>query len=319
MMGYVRENGMTRTGRPPATVDDLMVQRFRQVGAIVIGTTTMTEFGRCPLGYNSHDQGPFNPYSSHDSKHYPGGSSSGSVVAVMMGLLPLAISFDGGGSIRLPAAMSGAFGLAPTYGRIPFDGAGAKSMGMIRGGVVSSTASDSALAYTILAQVESDHFYSKLFGGFGPPKPVLKDYAKINRFDGLRIGVFWEYLEDAQSEVVAACKATLDQLKQRGATIVDVSIPHLTMLRLAHGISISSDFSAINDHTYSNHPSGACDNDSTWIGQHFYWSRVSRRQSYARLGHGTLAKVIRYQDGHFCDTQLSHHRTPYSRGSTRMR
>jgi len=88
-----------------------MVARLRKAGAIIIGTTTMHELGIQPLGYNSHYKGPFNAF---DPLRYPGGSSSGSAVAVALGIVPLAIGWDGGGSIRIPASFNGVFGLAPT-------------------------------------------------------------------------------------------------------------------------------------------------------------------------------------------------------------
>ena len=71
-----------------------------------------------PLRYSAHYQGPFNAY---NAKHYPLGSSSGSAVAVALGLVPVAIGADAGGSIRLPASAGGVVGLACTYGRVPDD------------------------------------------------------------------------------------------------------------------------------------------------------------------------------------------------------
>lgn len=97
-----------------ATKDDTIVARFRNVGAIIIGLTIMTEGGTSPLGYNSHFKGPVSPY--HINR-YSGGSSSGSAVAVATGLVPVSIGFDGGGSIRIPASMSGIHAIATTFGR----------------------------------------------------------------------------------------------------------------------------------------------------------------------------------------------------------
>ena len=84
--------------------DEIMVIRLKALGAIVLGMTIEVEGGVNPLGYNSHFKGPVNVYSWN---HYSGGSSSGSAVAVASGIVPMAIGFDGGGSIRVPASMSG--------------------------------------------------------------------------------------------------------------------------------------------------------------------------------------------------------------------
>ena len=76
-------------------------------------------FCPCPsCRYSVNQQGPFNAY---NAKHYSLGSSSGSAVAVALGLVPVAIGADAGGSIRLPASAAGVFGLATTYGRVADD------------------------------------------------------------------------------------------------------------------------------------------------------------------------------------------------------
>jgi Asp-tRNA(Asn)/Glu-tRNA(Gln) amidotransferase A subunit family amidase len=82
-----------------AKEDDLMVERLRAMGAIIFGVTIEVEGGVSPLGYNAHFQGPVSPYSWN---RYSGGSSSGSAVAVATGIVPVAIGYDGGGSIRIP-------------------------------------------------------------------------------------------------------------------------------------------------------------------------------------------------------------------------
>jgi hypothetical protein len=82
-----------------STEDDLIVSRLRKLGAIVFGMTIEVEGGVSPLGWNVHFQGPVSPYSFN---RYSGGSSSGSAVAVATGVVPVAIGYDGGGSIRIP-------------------------------------------------------------------------------------------------------------------------------------------------------------------------------------------------------------------------
>jgi Asp-tRNA(Asn)/Glu-tRNA(Gln) amidotransferase A subunit family amidase len=134
--------------------DDIMVARFKNLGAIILGSTIMTEGGTSPLGYNSHFKGPFNPYALD---RYSGGSSSGSAVAVACGLVPVAIGFDGGGSIRIPAAMSGVHGFAATFSRIPFDSAHESTM--IKAGAFANSAHDVALAYAALSPNAQGNFY----------------------------------------------------------------------------------------------------------------------------------------------------------------
>ncbi|HYQ17436.1 MAG TPA: amidase, partial [Polyangiaceae bacterium] len=97
------------------TLDAPAVARLRAAGAVIIGQTPMTEFGLSPLGSNPHRRMPRNP---HDRSRLAGGSSTGSAVAVSTGVTPVSLGCDGGGSIRIPAALCGVFGLKPTFGRI---------------------------------------------------------------------------------------------------------------------------------------------------------------------------------------------------------
>ena len=124
--------------------DDAVVTTIRQAGAILLGLTVMTEGGVTPLGYSLAFDGPFNPY---DSEYYSGGSSSGSAVAVATGLVPVAIGADGGGSIRVPAAMTGTFGLAPTFGRVQSDAS--LSSTVIKTGPIAASTQDTALAHLV--------------------------------------------------------------------------------------------------------------------------------------------------------------------------
>lgn len=96
--------------------DDIVVERLRRAGAIVIGKTNTSEFGYGPVGHNSLFPTTRNPWNTGLT---PGGSSAGSAVAVAAGMVPLALGSDGGGSIRIPAALTGIFGIKPSWGRVP--------------------------------------------------------------------------------------------------------------------------------------------------------------------------------------------------------
>lgn len=208
----------------------------------------MTEFGVTPLGYSAHSGGPFNAF---NKSHYSGGSSSGSAVAVALGLVPVAIGFDGGGSIRIPAAMEGVFGLATTYNRVPVD---RPLNAMVKAGPIASSTRDAALAYAIMAEVELDHPSTELYGPYpGPPLPHVSDVMKTD-LQGLRLGVFTDHFNDAQPVVVDACNKALSTLKKLGAEVVPIEIPHMRFLALAHGIGISADFTSDVGHLlYNSH------------------------------------------------------------------
>lgn len=92
-----------------------------------------------------------------------GGSSSGSAVVVALGLVPVAIGADGGGSIRIPAAVCGVYGLMPTFNRVPFDTPGGTLSTMIHVGPIAATARDTALAYAVMSPVKPGHHFSTLY------------------------------------------------------------------------------------------------------------------------------------------------------------
>jgi Asp-tRNA(Asn)/Glu-tRNA(Gln) amidotransferase A subunit family amidase len=222
-----------------AKEDDIQVARFRSLGAIIMGSTIMTEGGVTPVGYNAHFQGPVSAYSWN---RYSGGSSSGSAVAVATGLIPLAVGFDGGGSIRLPAAMSGIHGLATGLGRCPFSHY--YSSTMIKVGPLAATSSDVALAYAVMSKDEPGHFYSQLYDGEaeGLPLPHLSKFSEIQDLSDIRIGIFPEWFNDSSPHIRSYLYSIIDFLKEKGVTFIEINIPHLEESRMAHGTKIVAEF-----------------------------------------------------------------------------
>lgn len=106
---------------PPATEDADIVKAAKDAGAVTIGSLNMTEFAYSAIGFNPHYGTPRNP---NDPKvhRFPGGSSSGSAVAVVRGIIPFAMGSDTGGSIRIPAALNGLAGYKASTGRYSMKG-----------------------------------------------------------------------------------------------------------------------------------------------------------------------------------------------------
>ncbi len=130
---------------PPATRDDIHVERFRAAGGIPIGKTAAPEFGA--FGYTSSPlhgttRNPRNP------ERTPGGSSGGTAAAVAAGAIPFGTASDGGGSIRGPAASCGLPGLKPTYGRVPTFGV-TRHAGNAVNFALATTVADTALLFDI--------------------------------------------------------------------------------------------------------------------------------------------------------------------------
>jgi len=102
--------------RAPDTIDAPVAARLKEAGAIIVGKTTMPDFGLVAAGVSSRFGVTRNPW---DVSRNSGGSSSGAAAATAAGLGPLAVGTDGGGSVRIPSAFCGVFGLKPSYGRVP--------------------------------------------------------------------------------------------------------------------------------------------------------------------------------------------------------
>ncbi|KAJ3302717.1 hypothetical protein HDV03_004602 [Kappamyces sp. JEL0829] len=226
------------------TKDACSVKRLREAGAIIVGKTRMHEFGMDVTGCNPKSGTPKNSY---NSKHFAGGSSGGSAAIVGAGFCPIAIGADGGGSIRIPAAYNGVYGLKATGGRI--SGAGsyplAPSVGVV--GPIASNAYDLALAYFLTAGPDADDPVT-----LGQPPVSLKSFSQAKSLKGIRLGVFWPYFNDASSDIVDACKKTLGKLEGLGARIVEIELPGLNDLRNSHSITILSEMLSTTKHLERN-------------------------------------------------------------------
>lgn len=206
---------VTRSGsrllsdRPPATEDAEVVRRLRQAGAVIVGHTNMTEFAYSGLGLNPHYGTPPNPL---DEARIPGGSSSGSAVAVARGMAAAGLATDTGGSVRIPAAFCGLAGFKPTQSRIP--GAGMFPL---------STTLDSIGA--IAPSVDCCARMDAVLSGH-PPTPLQPAQVR-----GLRLMVPDRYvLEDMDTMVADAFDRALQTLSGAGATVRTSAFEVLTTL-----------------------------------------------------------------------------------------
>ncbi|KAF0691600.1 Aste57867_17212 [Aphanomyces stellatus] len=187
----------------------------------------MHEVGLGTFGINTHFGTPRNPY---NDQHMTGGSSSGSAAAVAAGLVPLAIGCDGGGSIRIPAGLCGVVGLKATYMRIPFHFQAGPSMANV--GPLAATVQDAALAYAIMAGPDAS-----LPMSFNQPPPFVLSRPSVS-LANLKIGVFSAYVDGCDPAIHTAYDTTVAMLRDVGASIVEVEIPHLRAIHLSHSITI---------------------------------------------------------------------------------
>ena len=198
--------------------DATVVTRLEHAGAIIVGKTNCDEFAMGSSNENSAFGPARNPWALDRT---PGGSSGGSAAAVAARLVPLALGSDTGGSIRQPAALCGVVGLKPTYGRVSRYGLLAFGSSLDQIGPIARTVEDAAIALQVLAGADTADATCA-------DEPV-PDYAGALTGDlrGVRVGVPRTMLEQGvDGEVLRAVTAALDTMQARGATLVDVELPH---------------------------------------------------------------------------------------------
>jgi aspartyl-tRNA(Asn)/glutamyl-tRNA(Gln) amidotransferase subunit A len=197
-----------------------LAQRAIAAGMIVIGKTHTVEFAMGSWGTNTHMGTPRNPWDLVTHRT-PGGSSSGSGVAVAAGLVPVAIGTDTGGSVRLPAAWCGIVGLKVTAGRISTYGVLPLSSTLDTPGPLTRSVEDAALLLGVL-------------NGPDPRDPSTRVWTRVDPLPTLRRGVAGlrlAVLPDSERtgvdrEVLVAYDAAVDALATLGALIVRVRLPH---------------------------------------------------------------------------------------------
>ena len=227
--------GTAFLGREPVSRDATAVARLRAAGALLVGKTNMHEIGISVTGINPHHGVVRNPY---DVRRIAGGSSGGSAAAVAAGIVPIALGVDGGGSIRIPAALCGTVGLMPTYGRVSEFGSAPLDWSLSHVGVLAATVEDAALAYAIIAgpDPEDPHTLHQ--------PPVSLDGVGRGSLSGLRLGIYSPWFHHADEAVVAVAQRAVDALVQQGAEVQEIALPSLNQARATHATLILSEMAA---------------------------------------------------------------------------
>ena len=198
--------------------DCTVVRKLTAAGSVLLGKTYTVQFAYGAAGVN-HDQGtPHNPW--HAVPHAPGGSSSGSAVAVAAGLVPMALGTDTGGSVRVPAALCGIVGLKTTVGRVSRAGVYPLCWTLDSVGPITRSVEDAALVYQAL---QGTDVRDESTLGIAPHDTLrgLKDGVK-----GLRIA-FGEtlFFDDVDGEVEKAVREAGQVFRSLGAQLTGVAVP----------------------------------------------------------------------------------------------
>ncbi|MFO7171467.1 MAG: Asp-tRNA(Asn)/Glu-tRNA(Gln) amidotransferase subunit GatA [Bacillota bacterium] len=200
--------------------DATVVSRLQAAGAIIIGKTNLDEFAMGSSTENSAFQVTRNPW---DLSRVPGGSSGGSAAAVAADLCAAALGSDTGGSIRQPAALCGVVGLKPTYGAVSRYGLVAFASSLDQIGPITKDVADAALLLSVIAGHDRRDSTSH------PDADRLQriQLSGDASLSGVRVGVPREYFaQGVEPGVRQAVEEAIAKLRELGATVDEVSLPH---------------------------------------------------------------------------------------------
>ncbi|MEQ8840246.1 MAG: amidase family protein [Acidimicrobiales bacterium] len=213
--GFVTSRGSLVVGETePATEDATEVARLRAAGCVVIGKTNTPETGWTGDTYNPVFGATVNPWNTARS---PGGSSGGTSAAIASGMVPLATGSDGGGSIRIPSALTGLSGHKPTQGRVPSGPAPMGAADLTTVGPMARRIRDVALALDVVC---------------GPTPGDLRSldaparcYREALAAPQAPKRVLWAPSIEGQApdeEIHAVCRAAVDRVEDAGVEVVEI-------------------------------------------------------------------------------------------------
>jgi aspartyl-tRNA(Asn)/glutamyl-tRNA(Gln) amidotransferase subunit A len=220
LQGRVTTGGSKIWEHRVSTVTATLAERLVAAGMVVLGKTHTVEFAMGSFGTNTHLGTPRNPWDPRVHRT-PGGSSSGSGVAVAAGLVPVAIGTDTGGSVRLPAAWCGVVGLKVTAGRISTYGVLPLSTTLDTPGPLARSVEDAALIFRALNGPDPRDRQTLAWTPADPLPELRRGVV------GLRLAVMPDTERaGVAAEVLAAYDASVETLAKLGGRIVRPPLPH---------------------------------------------------------------------------------------------
>ncbi len=216
--------------------DASVIKKIRDAGAVIIGKTNMDEFAMGSSTENSRFGVVRNP---HNTEHVSGGSSGGSAAAVAADLALAALGSDTGGSIRQPASFTGVYGLKPTYGRVSRNGLVAFASSFDQIGPFARSVSDIAALLKVIAGRDP-------YDTTSASVPVPDYPARLNKdISGLTIGVPEEYFtDDLEENVRSVIDTNIEKLREAGAAVIPLSLPHTDYTIAAYYILTTAEASS---------------------------------------------------------------------------
>jgi aspartyl-tRNA(Asn)/glutamyl-tRNA(Gln) amidotransferase subunit A len=296
IQGTVTSCGSKMLEHFESVYDATVIKKLRDADAILIGKTNMDEFAMGSSGENSAFGATKHPI---DETRVPGGSSSGSCVAVAAGMATTSLGSDTGGSIRQPAGLCGIVGLKPTYGRVSRYGLVAFASSFDQIGPFANSVRDVARVLQVIAgKDENDSTSAEV--------PVPDYLSAMDRnVKGMKIGLPKEYFSDAlNKEIRSAIEKKIGQLKKGGAEIVEVSLPNseftISTYYILATAEASSNLARYDGARYGFRSSNVSDLNSMYT--------KSRSEGFGdevkrRIMLGTYVLSSGYYDAYYCKAQ----------------
>lgn len=280
--------------KPP--YDATVMTRLNEAGSVMLGKTNMDEFA---MGSSTEHSAFFPTHNPWDLERAPGGSSGGSAAAVAAGMAMGSYGSDTGGSIRQPGSLCNLVGLKPTYGRVSRYGLIAFGSSLDQIGPFARDARDAAtLLQTIAGHDANDSTSSP---------SAVQDYnaALTGNIKGMRIGIPDEYwIEGTQPGVIAVMKQAIEHLRELGAELSPVSLPHTKYGVAAYYIIAPAEASS-NLARYDGVKYGYAYRDTTDM-----WEAMEKTRAYGfgaevkrRIMLGTYALSAGYYDAYYNQAQ----------------
>jgi aspartyl-tRNA(Asn)/glutamyl-tRNA(Gln) amidotransferase subunit A len=226
--------------------DAFVVEKIKQAGAIILGKTNTHEIALGVTGNNPHYGTARNPW---DPTRIPGGSSSGSGIAVATGMALGALGTDTGGSIRIPASLCGVVGFKPTYGRVSLRGAFPLSWNLDHVGPMTKCVKDAALMLQVISAYDPlDPASQKMLSG---------DYLGhlVDDMEGRKIAFgVGEYIDGTDPEIFAAVCEAAKVFEAMSCKVQEVNMDWMRDAALANKTMTQSDGAAVHRDRIREHP-----------------------------------------------------------------
>ena len=226
--------------------DAFVVEKLKYAGATIMGKTNTHEIALGVTGDNPHFGTARNPWNSN---RIPGGSSSGSAIAVATGMALGALGTDTGGSIRIPASLCGIVGFKPTYGRVSTRGVFPLSWNLDHVGPLTSCVRDAALMLQVIS----------IYDPIDPSsiKMLTGDYLGhlVDDMEGRKIALgIGEYVEAADAEVLTAVYEAVKVFESLGCKVQEVNVDWMRDAALANKTMTQADGAAVHRDRLQEHP-----------------------------------------------------------------